>query len=93
MYPLGLNPIFVVSILVNILVLVSWVVLAIVALQRLRDATLSDLARVVWAIFIVVVPIGGAVALFLVQPDTDSTQRANSLTSSAMRHHGDNSVT
>ncbi len=54
--------------IVNFLILVGWIVLAIVALTRLRRCQLNETARVLWAIVIVLVPLMGALAFFIVRP-------------------------
>jgi ABC-type nickel/cobalt efflux system permease component RcnA len=53
---------------VNFLILAGWLVLAIVALTRLRRCQLDDTARVLWVIVIVLIPLLGAVAFFIVCP-------------------------
>jgi len=53
---------------VNILILVGWVVLGIVALMRLRRSQLDEIARVLWVIVIVLIPVMGALAFFIVNP-------------------------
>ena len=52
----------------NFLILVGWLVLAIVALTRLRRCRLDDTARVLWVIVILLIPLLGAVAFFIVRP-------------------------
>ena len=54
--------------IVNILILVGWVVLGIVALMRLRRSQLDEIARVLWVIVIVLIPVMGALAFFIVNP-------------------------
>jgi hypothetical protein len=54
--------------IVNFLILVGWIVLVIVALTRLRRCQLDETARVLWAIVIVLVPLMGALAFFIVRP-------------------------
>ena len=54
--------------IVNFLILVGWLVLAIVALTRLRHCWLDDTARVLWVIVILLIPLIGAVAFFVVRP-------------------------
>jgi hypothetical protein len=54
--------------LVNIALVSLWVVLALVALRRLRGAPLPDLARAIWAALIVLVPLLGAIAFLIVRP-------------------------
>ncbi|MFO7741758.1 MAG: PLDc N-terminal domain-containing protein [Anaerolineae bacterium] len=52
----------------NLLILAGWLAMAFAALIRLRGRQLDDVARVLWAILIVVVPLLGALAFFIVQP-------------------------
>ena len=51
----------------NILILVGWAVLVIVALIRLRRCQLDQIARVLW-VLVLLVPIMGALAFFIVGP-------------------------
>ena len=53
---------------VNFLILMGWIVLAIVALMRLRRCQLDQIARVLWVIVVVAIPIMGALAFFIVNP-------------------------
>jgi hypothetical protein len=53
---------------VNFLILVGWIVLTIVALMRLRRCQLDQIARVLWVIVVVAIPIVGALAFFIVNP-------------------------
>ncbi len=52
----------------NLLILVGWVVLAIVALVRLRRCRMDQAARALWALVVLLVPILGAVAFLVVEP-------------------------
>jgi cytochrome bd-type quinol oxidase subunit 2 len=54
--------------IVNFLVLAGWLVLAILALIRLRRCQLDETARVLWVIIIVLVPFMGALAFFIARP-------------------------
>ncbi len=54
--------------IVNFLILAGWLVLAIVTLTRLRRCRLDDTARVLWVIVILLIPLLGAVAFFIVRP-------------------------
>ena len=54
--------------IVNFLILAGWVMLTIVALIRLRRCQLDETARVLWAIVIVLIPLMGALAFFIVRP-------------------------
>jgi len=51
----------------NLLILVGWVVLVIVALFRLRRCQLDQIARVLW-VLVLLVPLMGALAFFIVGP-------------------------
>ncbi len=53
---------------VEFLILAGWLVLSILALIRLRRCQLDETARVLWVIVVVVVPLMGAIALFIVHP-------------------------
>ena len=47
---------------------ILWVLLSLFALLRLRGRSLPETARALWAVFIMVVPIFGALAFFIVEP-------------------------
>ncbi len=52
----------------NLLILVEWVVLAIAALVGLRRCRMDQTARALWALVVLLVPIVGALAFFVVEP-------------------------
>jgi hypothetical protein len=52
----------------NILLLCGWLVLAILALFRLRRRELPETTRAIWAALILLIPIGGALAFWIVRP-------------------------
>jgi cytochrome bd-type quinol oxidase subunit 2 len=52
----------------NLLILVGWLVLAIVALMRLRHCQLDEIARALWVIIVVLMPFVGALVFFIVRP-------------------------
>ncbi|MCK4472938.1 MAG: hypothetical protein KAW49_14245, partial [Anaerolineae bacterium] len=54
--------------IVNFLVLAGWLVLTIVALTRLRRCQLDETALVLWVIVILLIPLLGALAFFVVSP-------------------------
>lgn len=54
--------------LINLLIVLGWIVLAPLALWQLRQRPLTEGVRVAWAILIVIVPVLGAVAFWLVNP-------------------------
>lgn len=54
--------------LFNILLLGIWILLSLLALRQLRGRALTETLRLGWAALIVLVPVVGAVAFFLVQP-------------------------
>ncbi len=54
--------------IVNFLILAGWLVLDIVALTRLRRCRLDDTARILWVIVILLIPLLGALAFFIVHP-------------------------
>jgi hypothetical protein len=55
----------------TLLLLVGWIVLAVLALVHLRRLALPETARAVWALLIVVVPLAGAIAFWIVSPGGD----------------------
>ncbi len=52
----------------NLLILVGWVGLAIAALVRLRRCKVGQGARALWVLVVLLVPIVGAMAFFIVEP-------------------------
>jgi hypothetical protein len=52
----------------NFSLLLGWPLLAILAILQLRQRELPEVARAVWAAIILVVPLFGAIAFWLVQP-------------------------
>jgi len=54
--------------IVNLLLLISWLVLIIVALVRLRKRQLEPIIQVLWTIVVVIIPILGPLAFFIVAP-------------------------
>lgn len=52
----------------ELLVLGLWPVLTLVALFALRQRPLTGIAQAIWAFLIIVVPILGPLAFFIVQP-------------------------
>jgi hypothetical protein len=53
----------------NILLLLAWVVLSIIALIRIRNINLPPTTKAIWVLIVVCVPVLGAVALFIVNPE------------------------
>lgn len=45
-----------------------WLVLSLVALYGLRKKSIGEIARVLWAMVIIAVPIFGAIAFWIVNP-------------------------
>ena len=45
-----------------------WLLLSLFVLSRLRERALSETAKAIWAVFIVVVPFFGALAFLIVRP-------------------------
>jgi hypothetical protein len=60
--------------LFNILLVGGWLILAAFALFRLRHLELTEMARAIWAALILLVPIGGALAFWIVQPGVRSPE-------------------
>jgi hypothetical protein len=65
----GMNFGFLAVSLVNILIIVAWLILAVYALLQLRKLDLPPVAKAVWALLIVAVPVLGAVAFLIVKPE------------------------
>ena len=54
--------------LFNLAILIAWPLLSIVALLRLRRRALEQTPQVLWAVLVIIVPLLGAIAFFVVQP-------------------------
>jgi hypothetical protein len=57
--------------LFNLLLLAAWITLAVLALLQLRRLNLNEIARAIWAALVVVVPLLGAIAFWIVRPGQD----------------------
>lgn len=68
MEPFGLNFGLLLVQLFNLLLIGGWLVLAVLALIRLRSLNLPETARAIWAVVILLVPIAGALAFWIVRP-------------------------
>jgi hypothetical protein len=56
----------------NLLLIAGWLVIALLALVQLRRANLPESARAVWALIILVIPVAGAIAYWIVRPGGES---------------------
>jgi uncharacterized membrane protein YhaH (DUF805 family) len=72
----GINWGYLLSVVLPIAV---WLVCAIVALAQLRHRSVSDTARAVWTALILLVPLAGALAFWLVQPGRRSPGQGESV--------------
>ena len=53
----------------NVILLISWVALAIIALITLNGRNLSATPKAIWSLIILGIPILGAVAFFIIKPE------------------------
>lgn len=53
--------------ILNMALLVAWILLALWALWRLRKEAMSDTAQAIWTVVILLIPILGAAAFFIVR--------------------------
>ena len=67
----GVNAGFMALQALNCLILLAWLGLSIAALLGLRKKSLGEVARVLWTLIILVVPVMGAVAFWIVNPSGD----------------------
>lgn len=65
---LGINLGYLIVQLFNLLLLGGWLILAIFALFQLRDHELLETPRAIWVALILLVPIGGAIAFWIIRP-------------------------
>lgn len=70
MQELGINPGY---LLIQCLIPFLWITLSVYTLFRLRTRTLPEVARVIWAVLILIIPFLGALAFFIVQPGEKGT--------------------
>jgi len=54
--------------IVNILLLLSWPVLSIISLVKIKNRNLSSTPKAIWALMVIGVPILGAIAFFIINP-------------------------
>jgi hypothetical protein len=59
-------------VLLNMALVAAWIVLAVLALVQLRRINLNETTRAIWAALVVVVPILGAIAFWIVRPGQES---------------------
>jgi hypothetical protein len=52
----------------NLLLIGGWFILSILALFQLRHQVLPETARAIWAALIILIPIVGAIAFWIVHP-------------------------
>ena len=76
MEQVGINWGYMLVTLFNLLLLVGWLVLAVIALVQLRQRGLSETARAIWAALIVVIPIAGALAFWIVGPGKQTQEHS-----------------
>jgi hypothetical protein len=56
----------------NLLLLIAWIVMGIIALIKLRNRMLPPTAKAIWTL-VVLIPILGAIAFFIVHPTDSNT--------------------
>lgn len=54
---------------IQLVVFGAWLILTIRVLLQLRQRELPETARAIWAAMILIIPIGGAITFWIVQPD------------------------
>ena len=55
--------------IINLILLISWIVLAIIAIISLSGKKLPATPKALWALIILCIPVLGAVAFFIVKPE------------------------
>jgi hypothetical protein len=55
--------------IINLILLISWIVLAIIAIINLSGKKLPATPKALWALIILCIPVLGAVAFFIVKPE------------------------
>ncbi len=61
--------------LFNLLLIVVWIIFAILALFQLRRLEMSETARALWAVLILLIPIAGAITFWIVRPARQMGER------------------
>ncbi|MCE1255050.1 MAG: PLDc N-terminal domain-containing protein [Anaerolineae bacterium] len=69
----GFHPGFIIAQLINLVLIIAWLVLVLIALFSLKRRNLSASAKGIWALLIMIVPLMGAISYFIIQP-TDPNQ-------------------
>ncbi len=67
-----MNTAYVFVVLFNLSFWLAWPILSILMLRQLRHTPLSDVAQAIWAFTILVVPIFGALAFWIVRPGEEN---------------------
>ncbi len=65
-YGLSVAPLL--ALLLNLILILAWPVLSIIGLFQLRKQTLPATAKAIWALIILVIPLFGAIAYWIVRP-------------------------
>lgn len=58
--------------IINLLILFGWLLVALFALFRLRDLKMPSTAKALWTLIILLIPLIGALAFFLVRPGEET---------------------
>ena len=53
----------------NAVLLISWIILAIIALVKLSNRKLPATPKAIWVLIVLGIPILGAIAFFIVKPE------------------------
>jgi len=61
--------------IIQLLIFGSWSILSIIALFALRRAQVTGINQAIWALLIIVIPILGALAFFIVRPSENIQQK------------------
>lgn len=72
MESVGINLGYLIVQIFNLLLIVGWPLLAILALSQLRRRELPQVARAIWAALILLLPVVGALAFWIVRPGAQS---------------------
>ncbi len=71
MQNVGINFGYLLAQLCSVSLVLIWLVLVVIALLTLRRAALPPVAKAIWALLVVSVPVLGAVAFLIVRPDRE----------------------
>ncbi len=59
---------------INIILLILWPLLSILALLQIRKRRLTEWLQIAWTLIVLIIPILGAIAFFIVAPESQKQE-------------------